>query len=965
MAEKTAPRASETISTRPLESSIPPDLPDNPAFTYSPDSVSLAASLPPERTTRPPRIASLTLARWDATRTVARPIAEAETLPRRQGMGDGASVEETAPAFPAGKSDASAENEAAPSAPSYELLRLIGRGGCGEVWEARQGSLRRLVAVKRVRADIVATASESARAVAEADFYREALAAARLDHPNIAPVHDLGADANGSPLLAMKLVRGQPWDETLKRDFPEMSPQDFLAKHLPTLIASAEALAFAHSRGIVHRDFKPAQVMTGEFGETLLMDWGLAIRFALNESAEHLQDIEAVRFIPSPDTATGPAGTPALMAPEQTSSDARGVGPWTDVYLLGGTLYFLLTGTYPHQAATAAATFYRAMEGMAEPPAERVPGRFIPSDLAALAMKALAKDPQERVPSAKAFAESVRDYLSGSSRRRESRSAAKAALRELLNARGYDHFAGCLAQLERAKALWSENPDLPSMFRSARAAYGRAALDAGDLALARLQAQALEEGEERASLLAEVQKAERHRLRKERQRWMALAIAAFLGLAVAAGSVFFIYTLAEQRDEARQARDEAKAARDAAVSARNDAQGLATYLVGDLREKLEPLGRLQLLAEAAERSLHYFENLPAVERTPEIEAARAEALLTLGSARFERGEDVEALQLAEETGNILRPLVASHPDSPKEWVRNFAFSRVLTAKIHRENGQLEKARAAFSEIPRMTASFFMSRGETSLHPSQLAPLGSLEDSGALPEDVLAQNFGAISQMQTLVVERLGLAPEDLLLGLEVSGALMAEQGRYDMALRFLGRGEEMGEAALSQSGETPKTLSRYAAVTLAKADAMLRGRLAGMSDALDKAERMIRRARELNPDDPRHAVLLSQCLALRSEWLHSRGEGQAAREALVQAFDLVRQAAQRDPDNFRWLKALRSLALRIAATPADPAAAQTIHAALRLAEQSLALKPGDLERQAIVDELSRRARELGPPPPPR
>src|SRR5690606_27095573 len=154
----------------------------------------------------------------------------------------------------------------------------------------------------------------------------------------------------------------------------------------------AQAVAFAHSRGIVHRDLKPGQVMIGSFGETLLMDWGLAVFVGAGESADPADPAAMPQLFPAdPPTrgsASHPAGTPALMAPEQTRHDASGIGPWTDIYLLGGSLYWLLTGAYPHKAKAAVEAMRLAMIGDIVPPSQRAPeGRSVPADLEAICLK--------------------------------------------------------------------------------------------------------------------------------------------------------------------------------------------------------------------------------------------------------------------------------------------------------------------------------------------------------------------------------------------------------------------------------------------------------------------------------------------------------------------------------------------------------------------------------------------------
>src|SRR5262249_541565 len=146
--------------------------------------------------------------------------------------------------------------------------------------------------------------------------------------------HDLGFDSGGEPLLAMKLVKGESWNARLKKDFLDYDAPELLSRNLPILIQVAQAVAFAHSKGIIHRDIKRAQVVLGDFGEVLLMDWGLAVATGTDAVPA---DAAGVR-LPSPNTASSPAGTPSMMAPEQTGRSGAKLGPWTDVYLLGGTL---------------------------------------------------------------------------------------------------------------------------------------------------------------------------------------------------------------------------------------------------------------------------------------------------------------------------------------------------------------------------------------------------------------------------------------------------------------------------------------------------------------------------------------------------------------------------------------------------------------------------------------------------
>lgn len=414
-----------------------------------------------------------------------------------------------------------------PPEQSYRLRKMIGRGGMGEVWEAEQASLGRVVAVKRLLRRGGAPEGGETSARREQDFRNEAVVSARLEHPGIVPVHDLGVDEQGAPLMAMKLVHGSPWSEILRDDREVLDDDSFLEKHLPILMDMAQAVAFAHSKGVVHRDLKPSQVMVGGFGEVLLMDWGLAV--VMDRGAQEV----AGHPLPSVASASNPAGTPALMAPEQTQSSTAAIGPHTDVYLLGGTLYYLLTNFFPHAAPTAAMAFAKAEEGIVDPPEARAPGRRIPQRLAAIAMRALAKDPADRQATALELLADLREYSSGAARRRESAEIAAAAGARL--DAGLGDYAACSevdAELSRALLLWPANGEAEALREGLLRRFAEMALEAGDLTLARVQCQRLAAGPERADIAQRIAAREARVARQHRQRRIAVAAAAVFAVAV-------------------------------------------------------------------------------------------------------------------------------------------------------------------------------------------------------------------------------------------------------------------------------------------------------------------------------------------------------------------------------------------------------------------------------------------------
>jgi len=270
----------------------------------------------------------------------------------------------------------------------FERLDLLGSGGMGLVYRARQRSLDREVALKSLRPEVVRGSLHNA-------LVAEARVMGRLEHPGIIPVHALGRDEHDRPVLVMKRVSGTPWRALLHDpQHPGWARHrgDRLAFHLQVLVQVCNAVHFAHERGTLHRDIKPDNVMLGDYGEVYLVDWGLAYR--------PLED--AV----SPEVGIQVVGTPAYMAPEML----EGTGPWltprTDLFLLGATLYEVLSGTVPHQGASLQSVIGSVMQ--CDPP---VAPAGAPSALMALCTKAMARDPAQRVETARDFRDAILAYL--------------------------------------------------------------------------------------------------------------------------------------------------------------------------------------------------------------------------------------------------------------------------------------------------------------------------------------------------------------------------------------------------------------------------------------------------------------------------------------------------------------------------------------------------------------------------
>lgn len=300
----------------------------------------------------------------------------------------------------------------------YEVIEELARGGMGVVYRAIQTSLQRTVALKMVAAGHLASPTAVLR------FKTEAAAAANLDHPHIVPIYEIG-EHSGQHYFTMKLIKGASLAQRLEEfSLPRPGPQPASDKaessrgrrsyesgcrapirstsfcralRLATLLAKvAEAVQYAHQRGILHRDLKPGNILIDQNGEPHVTDFGLAKRV---ESDRHL-------------TLSGEIiGTPAYMAPEQATGDYRQVGAAADVFSLGVMLYQLLTGRLPFAGATPAEVFHSIVHE--EPPAPSAVNPAVPRDLETICVKCLEKNVGKRYGSAKAVADELNRFTAG------------------------------------------------------------------------------------------------------------------------------------------------------------------------------------------------------------------------------------------------------------------------------------------------------------------------------------------------------------------------------------------------------------------------------------------------------------------------------------------------------------------------------------------------------------------------
>ena len=330
----------------------------------------------------------------------------------------------------------------------YRIVGKLGSGGTGVVYQAHQRALDREVAIKVLR-DELATND-----VSRERFLAEARVIGGLDHPNVIALHEVCVDSDGFLFYSMKRIEGASWDQQISRNSVD--------ENVKILLRVADAIRYAHSRGLVHRDIKPENVMLGQFGEVLVADWGLALRVGGDD----------VR----PGVKRSIGGTPAYMAPELANGSPAAATYQTDVYLLGAILFEILTGNPPHDGKTLLACLQAAARNVIRE--TEVTGELM--DIARMAMAGRAED---RYLSVDAFITALNDQQ----KHDQSVRLVKRAQARLSNAKDdhqYEDFRVADALLMEALDIWPNNPSAKDTRFALQQRFAQAATRAGDYDLA-------------------------------------------------------------------------------------------------------------------------------------------------------------------------------------------------------------------------------------------------------------------------------------------------------------------------------------------------------------------------------------------------------------------------------------------------------------------------------------------------
>ena len=572
-------------------------------------------------------------------------------------------------------------------ASDYRLVRLLGKGGMGNVFVAKQASLDRLIAVKVIKPLPEAKRKRLKRQGklkrVEADrrhqFLSEAVVTGDLDHPNIVPIHDIAVMADDTLFYAMKRVVGTPWSKVVKDKTRD--------ENLDILMKVSDAIAFAHTRSVVHRDIKPENIMLGDFGVVLVMDWGLAL------AKPDFEKIDSIAHT------AGLGGTPAFMAPEMVKGPVEEIGPASDVYLLGATLFLIITGTAPHKATSVSQCIkaVKANEIVDVHPQFR-------GELLDIAMKAMATNPHKRYPDVQSFQQAIRDYRSHS----ESISLATSArvdLKRGLAQRSYTDFSRATYGYEQAISLWDGNQAAQDGLAKTKIAHARAALENEDfdLGLSLLQ----DDNPSHQSLINQLHEGIRERDNRQSRLALFKRLAVAMLMFILVGGAVALYFINAGRNEAIAQRKEAVAQKKEAVAQRQEAdtqraeadrqanEAKRQKSLADKRTKEVEAEKDKVVAEKAKVEAEKREK----ERQTKIaEAAEKEARANLITAQEKTAEANQQRLLAQqnETKAKKNALLAQQQQEKAEY--EVYVSQIGLVKARIEGNEFDDARRILHDL---------------------------------------------------------------------------------------------------------------------------------------------------------------------------------------------------------------------------------------------------------------------------
>jgi eukaryotic-like serine/threonine-protein kinase len=827
----------------------------------------------------------------------------------------------------------------------FRLLRPHARGGLGEVFVALDAELHRKVAHKQILERHADDPISRQRFVAEAEI------TGGLEHPGVVSVYGLGTYGSGRPYYAMRFIKGDSLKEAIER-FHEGGPhpqgegrhrpgvgpsRDLeLRKLLRRFLDVCNAIDYAHSRGVIHRDIKPANIILGKHGETLVVDWGLAKAVGRADPSAGEQTI-APSSSGSSETLPGSAlGTPAYMSPEQAGGDLDRLGPRSDVYSLGATLYCLLTGSPPFEGDDIGEILRRVQAGDVRAPREIDPATD--KALEAVCLKAMATKPTDRYATCRALAEDIerwaadepvsayREPLSRRVRRWASRNRTAVASVAVALFAGVVGLSAVLvvqtqAKAEVTRALTGERDANRALAASNdELARSRAAVQARyDLAVEAIKT--FHTGVSEDFLLKQDQFKElRDRLLRSAQDFYG-KLSALLGretdLAARRALAATNFELADPTGKAGSQEDALKAHRAVlaareALAAEPGASAAVTVEVG--RSLIEVAGLLQRTGKTGEALATYRRSESLLTgpagTDPAARAARASCLKGLGQLLWITGQAADALA-AFRQARADQEALAVAPGAPAEARRDLADTiNHIGARLDQTGKHAEaeaEHRRGLEILEKLAADNPAVTGFRSRLANSHGNLALLLLRTGRPAESEAESRRGLAIYQKLAADNPAVTDFRFFLAMSHNnlGNLLSETGKLSEAEAEYRRGLEIYQKLAADNPTVPRIRLELAGSHINLG--LVLDRTGKLSEAEAEFRRMLEIGQKLaagNPNVPLYRFLVAMCREESSSVLRHLGRPAEARDACEQAIAITEALVQQEPKETEYRRRL-------------------------------------------------------------